>query len=805
MRPDDLILTLDAIPDTARALVGGKAAALAALVRLGLDVPPAFVVTTRAYAAARAEVGILRGPVAAAVEGLRAQAPAARWAIARSSAPFEDAADFSAAGQLESFICPLTADGVLVQVLAETDAAGVLFTHGRGPASHPDALVIEATRGLGMHVTAGTVTPDRYAVERESLRILERALTPAPTRTTLDASGAPVDLPAPEGAGRPVLSEAQVMALARAALHIEAHDGAPQDVEWGFQGDRLLLLQARPVTVAAEADDTHPDDAGIWTSGFFEERFPGAVTPLTWSYLFPVFEQVALTEPLGFVGVRAGDRVDLLRRVRGRVYTRMDAFQRLYKFFPRFLLPADARRFFPGGDVSLRRRVREPRLPAFVAHVLHTIMTEGRWHPFNDRVWRRFVPRYHRRLAGYRARLEAADDPSALLELLADLRHTTASLLRIHRWSLIYAEVFSTILNGLVTRWTTLAPEQVQTHLVSTAASPTRRANEALRALAERARDLGATPDALRGTGTLPPDLARRLDAYLAAFGHRSFCLDLSCPREADAPEQVRAAVAALLEAGTAPVAAGRDRADSTRAALWRQVGRWPLGVPRAAFLRLVLAFARRYVPLREEQRFEWQRALHLTRRALIACGAALVKAGRLREADDVFFLHWDELERALLAGDGPSLAGQVAARRRAFRRAQHAPYPRFLRGREPLGVESAPRGRVLTGVPASAGQASGTARVVAQPGSLDDLLRCLHPGDILVTRATDPGWTPAFDTLRALVMNVGGQLSHGAIVAREYGLPAVVAVEGALEHIPDGAPILVDGERGTVTLLDAE
>jgi pyruvate,water dikinase len=295
--------------------------------------------------------------------------------------------------------------------------------------------------------------------------------------------------------------------------------------------------------------------------------------------------------------------------------------------------------------------------------------------------------------------------------------------------------------------------------------------------------------------GTEHSAVQRAMEALLADYGHRAFCLDLSCPRYADDPAQVWAAVRQMMALEDSPDDAPKPVVRQPR---WGSRFSWKSGG-----LRALMGFTARYVALREEQRFEWQRALHLMRRVFVHLETEWIAQGWLSQPGDVFVLTWDEL-RAMVTGRQAVSARQIAVRRRQFRRAQDAPHPRFLRGDSPYEAEMRPTTGRLVGVGASAGQAEGRARVLPHPGSLAELLEQIEEGDILVTQAADPGWTPAFGQLRALVMSVGGTMSHGAIVAREYGLPAVVAVEDALWRITDGDHLLVDGSSGYVTIIDA-
>ena len=244
-------------------------------------------------------------------------------------------------------------------------------------------------------------------------------------------------------------------------------------------------------------------------------------------------------------------------------------------------------------------------------------------------------------------------------------------------------------------------------------------------------------------------------------------------------------------------------RAEATaRELVRRAAGRGRL---RALAVRFFLGRGRALAGARELPKFLLVLLLAQARAALAPVGEALVAAGRLEAAGDLWFLTLPETRRAVLGG-GPDLRPLVRARRERYedeRRRRHVPRLLLSDGTEPEMAAPATQpppaaGAALRGSPASAGQATGRARVV-----LDPLGARLEPGDILVAPSTDPGWTPLFLTAGGLVMEMGGAMSHGAVVAREYGIPAVVGLAGATERIPDGATILVDGTAGTVVEIE--
>jgi phosphohistidine swiveling domain-containing protein len=551
----------------------------------------------------------------------------------------------------------------------------------------------------------------------------------------------------------------------------------------------------RPATAHAEAErfftQVTPGDDYLWTGGYLNERFPRPVSPLGWSVVGALTEELAFRDPLRYLGFRGLEGLPLTKLYRGHPYTNVAVFQIFYKVFPDAVLPDDAVRYFPGGNTVLRAEAPYPCClldPRFVASMLrHFIREPANWSPLhNHRHWARFAPRHDSAMVALGARVKEAAGLEELWQVVEAGQRWNRELLGIHRWSLMAADLFVPLLGRLVGRWVSAEQQaELSGRLLSGLSNRSLDLDQALRRLREEA-------------GPEPPDLAR----FLAEYGHRSFSLDLWAPTFSDAPEQVMH----LLEvAGQGPDpaerAAGREAAErEVRAA----VAARPLGWLKLLVLDRVLELARRYVALRENQRFAWQRTLALLRQAFLRIGEQLAAEGSLARADDVFFATLEEVRELVRSKTLAAAQEAIPARRAAFERLQHefdrAPhlaYPAFLRGNRPLEPARQEEVDRWQGVPVSPGLVRGPVRVIHTPGEFGRL----EPGDILVARSTDPGWTPVFGRLGGLIMERGGQLSHGSVVAREYGLPAVVGIPRVMELLHDGDRVLLDGRTGTVIL----
>ena len=581
------------------------------------------------------------------------------------------------------------------------------------------------------------------------------------------------------------------------------------------------------------------DSEALWTAGFFNERFPAPVSPLGWSLVGSLVERIALREPLGYLGSHALDRIPILKLYQGHPYVRVAVLQTLYKPFPDALVPEDAARYFPGGDVSLRRQAAYPCClldPRMLGHVAWAFLRDaGNWWPWrNYRLWSGFALRQQvvmDEIAAETDRLAVgqAGGRREIWSLLDRCRRADEELLRLHRWSLTHADLAYTALRRMLAAWVHReSAATVAAGLVHGLPNCSLTVDRALNELADLARGHPALMTALAGADPALVDAAPGGEAFRAALavflrehGHRSFSLDIWLPPFRDDPTQVLSLVHSLA-LQPRPVGDWAEHGHR-RPRLARGWGAWACressGRPWEWCFRW-----RAYLPLREDQRYLWQRSLALQRRLYLQIGQAMAAVGHLREASDIFFLTLAEVRAA-----GPGSRHLARRRREAHvrltaewhegflkdcQRRDH--YPAFLRGDVPLDVSqavttmptpvaaAAPGERALAarqllrGRPVSPGVARGPARLVTGPDALERVER----GDVLVVTSTDPAWTPIFGLLAALVMEQGGQLSHGAVVAREYGLPAVAGLAGILLEVREGDWLEVDGCAGTVCLV---
>ena len=822
---------------------GGKGANLGELIRAGFPVPDGFVLTTVAYALAAEAAGVDPGDpagartrldgatvppeIAAAVrEGYRAIG-AGRVAV-RSSATAEDLPEASFAGQQDTILEVEGEDAVLdavrrcwaslfneravayrathrvderavrlavvVQRMVEADVAGVLFTADPITGTRGRAA-INAVRGLGERLVSGAVNPDYFLVDARHARVLERR--------------------------GEVLDDARLLELAALGRRVESHFGRPQDIEWAIdRSGTLWLVQSRDITTLFPLPTSAPVDPDRDLRVYFSANVAQGVfepfTPMglqTFRLLGASFAAAFGTAPadptLGVpVTVEAGMRLFLdltpvlrnpaLHELPGRAMSVMEA--RSARVLDRVL-----------EDPRLAPRRGGSRLRSTFA-ALRVVLRTGA---------PPVVIRALARPAAARVRLLREID--ALAEM--DLGPLDTSAQRVDAFERLlltwppraFPRLAAMVLAGVIAYNAArrlLGPaaseDELRTALRGLPFNPTTEMDLALWVLSRIARADPASRQALaerspdqlavdcRANG-LPPVLQRELGAFLVRYGHRAIAeIDLGLPRWSEDPAHLLGALAnyqRLDDAAVAPDAQFARGAREAEAALGDILARvhGPRRVLAAALLRRV----RQLLGLREMPKFQAIRTFARGRAILAPIGAELASAGRIAKPDDLWFLTLPDMRRAV-AGD--DVRAVVAARRAEYaRELTRRRIPRVLLSdgtdAEAAYASAAAEG-ALRGTAASPGTASGIARVIRSPAGA-----VLEPGEVLVAPSTDPGWTPLFLTASALVMEMGGMMSHGAVVAREYGIPAVVGVPDATERINTGDRLLVDGSGGTVTV----
>jgi phosphohistidine swiveling domain-containing protein len=640
-----------------------------------------------------------------------------------------------------------------------------------------------------------------------------------------------LELASPDSGARLGKSPAQLETLANAAMELEREFRMLLDIEWAIDATGIVwFLQARPITTAVPLT--------VWSNANIAENFPDVVSPMLYSIARRGYSAYFRNLGLGF-GI-SRKRIEAMQEALenivgmhcGRLYYNLTNIHALLHLVPGGAWLARFFNDFTGAEdyppprelprmVFLARALELFRVPVSVAWQYARVCTRvAHFETVVDKFCSRYPPESLDRLP------------------LESLRHAVLDFLdiRLRRWNdAALADTAAMVCYGLlrlVVRRAFSGDDEASLHNTLLKGLPDLASNAPvarLWALSRRVRDepslrsqLKRCPAAEFAARLDRPELgefAREFRVYLERWGFRSSReLMLTVPTPPERPEDAVALLKLYVELeGPAPDALVEGQA-AERVALTDDLMKrlTPVGllraVPilsRAARLRLVLAATQGAIRLRERARFRQALLYTRLRRILLAIGDRLAGRGVFAARDDVFFLEVDELD-SLLAGDAALLRAApslVAARRELHERFKRSSLPDTLRCRPGERIDGdqihppasdAPRADVLHGTGACGGAYRGVAAV------LEDAQEAakLSPGSLLVTRQTDPGWAAVFFVVRGLVVERGGMLSHGAIIAREYGIPAVIGVPGVMQLIRSGDEVEVDGDRGTVGIF---
>ncbi len=770
----------------------------------------------------------------------------------RSSATTEDLPDFSFAGQQESYLNIPNLDtfvtavrdcwasawsaralayrhrigvdnanvavAVVVQRMVAADVSGVLFTANPATGAREE-MIVNASYGLGEGIVAGNVGPDEFVLDHDSLAVRDTHLgDKARMVVGTDQGGThTVDV----GAGQrslASLSADQLNELGHQARAIEElFDGVPQDIEWAFASGKLWLLQSRPITnlppePLADVRWDPPEPGAYLQRSQWVEHVPEPVSTL--------FEDLhmkrSLQEAWGRNLVRRGNHAyeDTQPPASFHLTTTVNGFAyRQVGEPPRTGQPR------PG----TRGRARSIRLATRLRSLRMYLTFVPKW---------RFValPRYLRSIRDW-----SALDPGAgsIEQLWTGIRELSKADARYWYNDGVW-NAFA-LARGTELQLSNFLAEHgdgqfTSGQFLSGLRSHAFEAQSELSAVAKAIRDddalfdavIAASPHRLREILDRHPNATTAhaaLEGYFATYGHQVFTLDFAEPCEAENPSTTLQSLYDLLLRPYDGNAV-RQQLRQRRREAFKAASKHFKGVLTWRFWWRVW-IARRYYPNRERAMFELGRAWTVLRPLAREQGRRLVAAGTLHGPDDIFFLTTAELGRAVRGivalrrlpeshkhahyPNGPGLPkyADLAVERRELRQARkRLKPPALIPGPPPWspltpGADGEPPGNVLKGSAVSPGRITGEACVILSPSDFDRM----RPGTILVCPTTTPAWTQLFPQAIGLVTDIGGILAHGSIVAREYGIPAVLGLVNATERIHDGQTLTVHGDKGYVEL----
>ncbi len=770
-------------------LAGGKAAGLTRLIRAGLRVPEGFAVTGASPDSMPQDIGeryeaMGGGPVAV-----------------RSSSSGEDGDDFSHAGQYETVLdvrgagqvrdaviqclrslenarsaeyrsrfdgSVTAAMSVVVQRLVQAEKSGVIFT--ADPLSGDTGrMVINAVRGIGESLVGGTEPSDQYVCGRDGNPVERHLLQ-----------------------GEPVLKDDELAVIIKEAVAAERHFNRPLDLEWAIDGEGVLhWLQARPITTGDAAginefDTEVPDPSTMYTRCNIGEMLPGAATPLTIS-VFAEAIDFGLRDMYVYNGViRKGDTCRFICSFYNHQFMNFSLMSRVAGSIAG-ATPQGLELNIIGRALEDRDRIPKKRFPLRLLNSIRYFRYIGRW--------KRSTKELEKAAATFSIDL-SGDDPGAMY---AQCDRNMGFLFRQyinHYVNSAYSGAMNGILMSVLAGGgepTVAHFEQAASYLVNI---PDIESADVVSSLEEIARSVASDREAAGRFIALAPSEAvewlsdgpwgERFGGFLRRHGHRS--IREAELREIEWAENREGLIATMQSLVRGALAGMGARVKGTGAALPEH--------PSRAF-QWALGHARKGVAVREYSKSLVIKVQHQFKLAYRKIGVLLAEGGDIPDADLVYFFTHQELG-ALLSGQR-RLIKKALRRRRLLAEQGSLNFPEICRGKpEPITAGQRDGDGVMKGIPVSRGIAEGTVRVVL---TAEDAGR-LEPGEIMVARFTDVGWTPFYGAAAGLVTEIGSALSHGAVVAREYGLPMVVNVAGATEILASGDRIRLNAYDGSVTRI---
>ncbi|GHO47904.1 PEP/pyruvate-binding domain-containing protein [Ktedonospora formicarum] len=714
---------------------------------------------------------------------------------------------------------------VVVQSMVEAQVAGILFTANPLTGKRNQA-VIDANPGLGESVVSGAVNPDHFVVNTSTGEVVEQHIGEKKMLIRGTAGGGTEHVTL-EASQEVCLDEHQLEELAKLGQRVEEYYHAPQDIEWALDDQhKLWLTQARPITTLYPLPACKPTSPETLHAYFSFNVAQGVFRPLT---------------PMG---------ASIFRRIGSEVATLLGMPPHI-PGEPTFMLEAGMRLYLDM-TTPFSNRLGRPILTALMGvmearsqPILEELSHDKRF-PLTKKsrpASLLFLARILLRVGILRRVLYGFRHPEQAMRMRADLvaeleqkahipEHASAeqrlakveelcstfpaNIRRILTYmgpAMISTLLTYRLLDGIA------SGDEIQTTMRSLPLNVTTEMDLELWSLAQKIQRDAVSLAVMRGAnsaqithdyreGKLPPVLAEGLASFLRTYGHRGVAeIDMGLPRWSEQPEPIIEILGNYLN-HTQPEQApdiqferGAREAEEMMATL-RQRARQKSWL-RGKALNFAFSRMRALLGIREFPKFFVIKTFAYARAHLWAIGEELVRAQRLEKAGDIFFLYLPEVRTAL---NGQDFREIVRARHDTYAyelRRKHVPRVLLSDGTDPETLLSAPHaegGDSLRGIAASPGRVTGRARVILDPAGAR-----LEQGEILVAPSTDPGWTPLFLTASALVMEMGGPMSHGSVVAREYGIPAVVGVPHATDRLTTGQLITVDGISGTVSIEPEE
>jgi pyruvate,water dikinase len=729
---------------------------------------------------------------------------------------------------------------VIIQEMIDAKLAGVLFTQNPISLEKSESL-IESNFGLGESIMSGLVNPDQFIINcitknrRNKFEIIDRRISKKNLSMDVDLEGEGIKSIELDDDiySKPSCSDKELINLVKIGKKIEAKLNFPQDIEWAIDNNNeIFILQSRPITALHKKKRT--GEKTFWTRGYSDDYWNDPVTPLFFDLLGDQLTKIVSNETNEIMGYKKIES-QLLKLFNGHVYFNLNVLRnRIVNEIPSFVRDEDILNYFPEGSGPygkktmrelpfriFKRLIAEIRVSLFDpdGSILKTAdvyddWTENEFLPFCDKFDNTL------RQISYSKNLKS------LYNLARELDKTMIKHFRLVRYGLPVHNIGMNLISRYLLKKFIGEREALSYFplMISGLEHELKDTNDKLYDLAEIIQNSSELLDLFHkenseqiyrelSTNSISNEkvayFMEYFNQFLKRYGDRGFTREPFYPRWGEEPKYVIDILRSLIiepENSRSSILKNQDKyrklaEDYVEAKIRSQ----RFGFLKWKLFSTILKFARRYIIFREAQRFNLDKWITRNRRVYLKIGELFVEKGFIDESRDIFFLRREEIREIiylyLKEPNRIKIMEKIKNRKEEFKEYENSVPPKFLIGsREYDDVsEFDKKTTKFHGIPASQGLKTGKIRVL---NTIEDISN-VRPEDILVVPKTDPGWTPVFSKIGGLITETGGVLSHGAVVSREYGIPAVTNVVNACRILETGQLVQINGYTGKVTIIE--
>jgi len=690
---------------------------------------------------------------------------------------------------------------VVVQRMVRSDISGVMFTSD--PVTGKDNVIIEASWGLGESIVSGLVTPDSYTVSYDGEVTDFKVMSKEQGYFLIDGENKLVKIDEDKVDVR-CADDGILKLIAEQGLKLRDHFGCPQDVEWAVEAGKVYILQSRAITTLP--DESEKDDI-LWSRGYGDEYWADATTPMFYTVMGKMLTDYVNHEGAHMMGFKDLESGPLTKLHKSRVYFSATVLERIFAHYPKFIRSRELLEYFPRAEQERISNYPNDYYGTVKSQICILIRDGDGMMWKTDKVYRKWAEGFlklceefdstdirtleDKDLATWYERIRVGSTKHYQLIRYGMVSHSIMTNLLVKNWCIKWLNDDGNIYAGLM------------------AGLEDNKTIETNKGFSDMGVALRNDPDTMAKAKSMPAkefvewlqtsDVAFKdvYNGFIKEFGHRSGTRELNALRWAEDPDYVMGTAIQMCDSGVdlrEEFKKGVKRREETEQFVMSN-----LGFFKKRIMKLVLGLARTYLIFRENQRFYLDHMMYRNRLIFLEQGRRLKEKGLIDECEDIFFLEDTEAIDLLNGNYGLDLRATIAPRKAIFMKYRDRLPPKFLLNGVDFDDEPLSHGDTLVGAASSPGTYTGKVRVIMDVRDLGQV----EKGEILVTSNTDPGWTVVFSKLGGLITETGGILCHGAVISREYRIPAVTAVKSATTSLKTGDKVIVDGSKGEVTILE--